>query len=187
MANIFLIHGSYGSPGENWFPWMKRELEKRGNEVYVPTFPTPAGQTLQAWLYVFALYREFLKKDSIIVGHSVGCAFILSVLEGLNFSIKAGFFVSPFLGFLSNMEFDKVNKTFVTRDFNWNNIKKNCQDFHFYHSDDDPYVDVSKAREFTRKLYMDVEIIKGGGHFNADAGYTRFERLRDDILACIDS
>ena len=36
MTKVFLIHGSHGSPEENWFPWLKQELEKAGLEVIVP-------------------------------------------------------------------------------------------------------------------------------------------------------
>lgn len=26
--NIFLVHGSFGKPFENWFPWLEEELSK---------------------------------------------------------------------------------------------------------------------------------------------------------------
>jgi hypothetical protein len=43
MRNIFIIHGSYGYPEENWFPWLKKELSKLGHRVFVPKFPIPAN------------------------------------------------------------------------------------------------------------------------------------------------
>ena len=77
MVNIFIIHGSYGSPEENWFPWLKSDLEKLGCRVYVPRFPTPEKQSLEKWLDVFKEYDGFVDSETIFIGHSLGPAFIL--------------------------------------------------------------------------------------------------------------
>ncbi len=80
-CNVIIIHGSYGSPEKNWFPWLKEELEKSGCNVFVPEFPTPKSQSLDAWMNVFKGYEHSLNRNSILVGHSLGCAFILNTLE----------------------------------------------------------------------------------------------------------
>src|SRR3989344_7038916 len=77
MVNVFIIHGSYGHPDENWFSWLKKELEKLGCKVFVPRFPTPEGQNLDSWMKVISGYDDLLDNNSIIVGHSMGCALIL--------------------------------------------------------------------------------------------------------------
>ena len=46
MINILIIHGANGYPEENWFPWIKRELELLGCNVFVPQFPLGEKQTL---------------------------------------------------------------------------------------------------------------------------------------------
>ena len=69
MTNIFIIHGAYGHPEENWFPLLKQELEKHGHQVFIPKFPTPENQTLINWLKVSEAYIKKLGESSVI-GHS---------------------------------------------------------------------------------------------------------------------
>lgn len=186
---IFIIHGSYGNPKENWFPWLKQELEKEGHTVFVPKFPTPEGQNLKNWMFEFqaGMYYSMLDEDSVIIGHSLGPAFILSVPEKLEIPkpVKACFFVAGFLGLLDNSEVDEINRTFVEKDFNWEKIKKNCEKFFIYNSDNDPYVPLEKAKDLAEKLGSELKIIKGAGHFNEKAGYTEFQTLLKDIRKII--
>ena len=39
MKKVFIIHGWDGYPEENWFPWLKKELEDKGFEVFVLQMP----------------------------------------------------------------------------------------------------------------------------------------------------
>ena len=52
MAIFFIIHGAYGNSKDNWIPWLKKQLEKQNHHVIVPAFPTPDGQSLDAWINV---------------------------------------------------------------------------------------------------------------------------------------
>lgn len=179
--DVIIIHGAYGNPEESWFPWLKDELEKLNCKVFIPGFPTPKDQTLQNWINVFEGYKQRLEKDCIVVGHSLGSAFLLTVLERLNRPIKAAFFVSGFAEQLGNKEFDEINRTFVEKSFDWEKIKENCRDFHVFHSDDDPYVSLEKAEHLAKNLSVEVSLVKGAGHFNKRSGYGRFELLLEKI------
>lgn len=174
---VFLIHGAYGSPGENWFPWLKKELEMLGCEVVVPRFPTPEGQSLENWLKVFA--KQTVGKDDVFVAHSLGPAFVLSLLEKKK--CRACFFVAGFVGLLGNETFDAINESFVTKDFDWEAIMKRCKEFVLFHADDDPYVPLAKGRQLAERLGVEPVIVKGAGHFNEKAGYTRFPLLLERI------
>lgn len=176
MANVFIIHGSYGYPRENWFPWLKTELEKLGHTVYVPQFPTPRGQTLNNWLKTFEKYRQYLNTTSVCIGHSCGVAFILNLLERLNHPIKTAFLVAGSVGLLHN-KFDKVSSTFTDRKFDWEKIKNNCNKFHVLHSDNDPYVPLEYGERIAQELGVKLNLVKGAGHFNKKAGYTKFDLL----------
>ncbi len=180
MANIFLIHGSFGYPNENWFPWLKSELEKLDCRVFVPQFPIPPAQSLESWLKTFEDYRQYINKDTVFIGHSLGPAFILSVLEKIDQPIKAVFFISGFLGKIDNPLFDRANESFMKK-FDWQKIKNNCGAFYLFHSDNDPYVPLRKAKELAKNLGAEINLIKGSGHLNAKAGYLKFELLLEEI------
>jgi len=178
-----IVHGVYGSPSENWFPWLKGELEYNGWEVRVPEFPTPENQSLENWMKVFEGMRDFVDKDTVFIAHSLGPSFVLSILESLDFKVAGCFFVSGFTGGpLGVSEIDEINKSFTEKDFDWEKIKKNCGYFETFFSDNDPYVPIKRSLEFSNKLMCDFVSIGGAGHFNKEAGYTRFKELLDSIL-----
>ena len=181
MKRIFIIHGAFGHPEENWFPWLKSQSERLGHEVFVPAFPTPKGQTLEDWNSIFSEYETKVDENTILVGHSLGPAFLLHVLGRINTTIKASFFVSGFISPLGNETFDPLNKTFLEKPFDWQKIHQNCNQFFLYHSDDDPYVSMAHANELAKKLGVKTRIIQDAGHFNEDAGYDRFVALFHDM------
>ena len=129
---------------------------------------------------IFKDYEKNLDENTILVGHSLGSAFILNILEKIDNKVKACFFVSGFIGLLNN-EFDKINKTFIDKKFNWDKIKNNCRNFFIYHSDNDPYVSLEKAKELSNILNGKLKIIKKAGHFNEETGYNKFSILLEDM------
>ncbi len=179
MTNIFIIHGVGGTPEENWFPWLKTELEKHGHNVIIPQFPSPEGQTLENWLTVLKNYEEFITPESIFIGHSLGVPFVLNVLE--KHTAKAAFLVAGFVGLAGN-KFDDSMKTFSQKNFNWEKIKQNCKNFTIFHSDNDPYIKLEKAEELAGLLNVKVMLVPGAGHINQSAGYSKFDLLLEKLL-----
>ena len=177
----FIIHGTFGHPNENWFPWLKQELEKIGFEVFVPAFPTPEGQSLGAWKKVFEEFLPQVDGETIFVGHSLDPAFIINVLERVERPVKACFFVSGFVGSLGNQEFDELNDSIANRGFDWEKVKKNCARFFVFHSDNDPYVSMEKASELAGRLGVEPVVVGEAGHFNEKAGYKEFPLLLKKI------
>ena len=185
MSKIFIFHGSFGHPQENWFPWLKSELEKMGHQVIIPQFPTPEGQTLNKWMEVFDKYISQVDTDTIFVGHSTGVPFILSVLEQLKVNIKRVYLVSGFVNLINHETFDPLIETFVEKEFDWAKINKNCAKFVIYHSDNDPYVPINSAHEFADKLGVNVNIVSNAGHINEESGYIKFDLLLENIKSVL--
>jgi len=176
-----MVHGAYGDPDENWFPWLKEQLEKLGHNVYTPKFPTPENQNLENWEKIFSDYKKYINNDTILIGHSLGVTFLLTVLEQINVKVKVTFFVSGFVNKLNNPEFDNINKTFIVKEFDWEKIKANCEKCYIFHSDNDPYVALSEGEEIAKKLNTKLTLIKDAGHFNTKAGYDKFKELLELI------
>ncbi len=181
MSNVFIIHGSWGSPSENWFPWLKSELEKSGCRVFVPKFPTPKNQRLEIWLGILKRYDKHLDEDSIMIGHSMGCSLIPRKLELLNKSIKAAFLVGGFTKDLWNSKYRDILDTFLDKPFGWRKIKKSAKYFEIYQSDNDPYIPISMGREIAEKLGGKFIIVKNAGHFNEESGYVRFRQILENV------
>lgn len=178
---VVIIHGTYGSPDENWFPWLKDQLEAAGHTVMVPRFPTPEGQSPEAWMEILDREVGVYGKDLVMVGHSLGPALILRKLELLTEPIRAAFLVSAFVGALGLPDFDPLNAPFFSLPFNWTQIRRNARTFRVYNGDNDPYVPLERGEEVAQRLRTRIQVIKGGGHINAAAGYTRFDQLLADI------
>ena len=179
--NFFIIHGVYANPGANWFPWLKKELESRDFEVIVPKFPTPFDQSLESWLRTIKNYEEKITNETILIGHSLGTAFILNYLEKTNKKIKAAILVAPFHKLLG-IEYDELNKTFVGKEFNWEKIKNSCNKFFVFASDNDEYIPFEITEELTKNLNAEITLVPNGGHLNKKSGYDIFPLLLDCII-----
>lgn len=174
---FFLIHGAYGGPNENWLPWLAEKLRSYGHEVIVPQFPTPQDQILQNWMSVFSPYLDKVDQDTVFVGHSLGVAFTLSVLEKARIRVRACFLVAGFVGSLNNPHFDPINQSFTNKSFNWNTIRGSAKEFYLFYSENDPYVPLQKGRELAGHLHVPLLVHKNAAHFNASAGFSTFPAL----------
>ncbi len=180
MRTVFIFHGTAGHPKENWFPWLKRELEKLHCNVIAPQFPTPENQTLESWFTVFKEYGQHYDSNSILVAHSLGGAFALRVLEHYPTVIRAAYLVGAPIGVrpIKNWESDQP---FIGKPFDWKTIKSRAQKFVVFHSDDDPFVGVGNGIGLATQLEAEIVRLSNAGHFNEKAGYSKFELLLEMI------
>lgn len=177
MANFILIHSTGGNPDECFYPWLRKQLEKRGHKVYTPFFPTPIGQTLENWMAEFEPYLQYVNDDTIFVGRSIGPAFILRLLEKPNVKAKAAFLAAGFCSDIGVHQYRPVINTFIDNRFKWEKIRNSCKRFFVYHSDNDPLVPLGKGRELSKKLRTRLRLVKDAKHF----GMKKFPQLLKDI------
>lgn len=183
MKNAFIIHGTEGYPEENWFPWLKSELEKRGYIVYVPQFPSlpkiPA--TIVEWFEVLKKYESYINEETILIGHSLGGIFTLRILEKLKHPVKAAFLIGTPIGVHPILNYNRDN-SFSGFSFYWKTIIKNAHYFAVFQSDNDPYVSLGNGEELAKKLGVKLDFVPNAGHFNKKAGYTQFDLLLEKLM-----
>lgn len=176
-ATILIIHGAYGYPTENWFGWLENQLHNRQINCYVPSFPTPVGQSLKNWLAIFnQSYLPVVNSNTILIGHSLGAIFVLRWLEQYLSTIKVAILVGGFIGKTGITKFDNINVDFFATPFNWSSIIKASRKFICYYGNNDPYVKISNDI-LVKQLQAEKIIISNGGHFNIKSGYSQFPHI----------
>lgn len=180
--NFFIIHGVYANPEANWFPWLKNELEKSGFEVIVPRFPTPLDQSLESWTRTIAKYENSINEETVLIGHSLGAAFILSYLEKTGKRINVAFLIAPFHKLLGS-PYDQLNRTFIDKQFDWKKIKSSCNKFFIFASDNDKHIPLHITKELVKNLSGKFTIVPNGGHLNKESGCDRLPILLKTIRA----
>lgn len=177
MSSVFIIHGTGGYPEENWFPWLKQKVEEAGHTAIIPQFPSPEGQSFEAWQQILKEYDKEINEDTIFVAHSLGCIFLLRFLERLSHPVRAAFFVSGIVGIKPIVNYAGDNAFSGGFNFDWKTIREKSRRFVVFHSDNDPYVDIANGKKLAKELGVELDFIPNAGHFNAKAGYTTFEEL----------
>ncbi|MBI4232209.1 alpha/beta fold hydrolase [Candidatus Peregrinibacteria bacterium] len=180
MKTAMIIHGSFGHPGENWFPWLKGKLEELGYKVLLPQFPTPENQSPESWFEVFEQYRNQIGEESILIGHSYGGAFLLRVLESLAVRVKLSVIVAGTAG-VKPIKFYERDRSIVENGFDWTKIRAASENFLVFHSADDPYICIENGEKIAAGVGTKLQRFEHEGHFNGEAGYDKFELLLEMI------
>lgn len=179
-TNIFILHGSFGHPFENWIPTTFAALGEKGVKTIVPHFPTPDGQTFANWMAVMDAYDKasLLNSDSVIVAHSSACPFALKYASRKRGQFNRLITVSGFNNYHSGVvEFDAINAEFYQSDQELADSKNYFSRIDSMYSDNDPYVPADVLKSFGESIGATHHLIQGAGHFNTDAGYRDFPEL----------
>lgn len=181
-----IMHGSFGSPDENWFRWLEKELKQKKHQVILEQFPvdnwdklTSLGidnrekykivQTVASWEKFFLdnIYPKLKNQEFVFVGHSLAPLFLLHLLEKYDLKINKAIFVAPFFELEDQpdiWQFYPVNKDFYKTNFDFSTLKSKIKKSVVVYGDNDPYVPLANTRDFIQKLEAKELMISGGGH-----------------------
>ena len=173
---VFIIHGWGGNSKEGWFPWLKRELEKRSFEVIVPELPETETPRIYNWIPFLEQTVKDPDQNTYFVGHSLGCQAIARYLETLPRDTKVGgaVFVAGFFKRLTGLGNDpKIIELFeewLKTPLDLKILKKHLNKSIAIFSDNDHYVPLDNQNDFKNMLGSEIILEKNMGHFSGSQG-----------------
>ena len=180
MKRVFIVHGYDATPNDNWFPWLKKELETKGFKVESPQMPEADHPTLDKWLAHLKKTIGDCDEDTFLVGHSLGTITILRFLENLPKNQKIGGVVLVG-GFSESLGFEPL-ETFTQKPLDYEKVKKSVNKIVAIHSTDDPSVPYRFSEIIRDKLKAELITLCGAGHINWKSKYFELPQALEAIL-----
>ncbi len=151
VKRFLILHGRSSTPKDNFYPWLKMELESKGFKVEVPEMPG-RGEPNDIEQADFVEKNCTLNKETVIVGHSMGGLVALRLLER---GIKVHgvvFLATPITGrFLDGKVRSSVTAAAV-RGFDYEKIKKQADFFKILSDSTDSVVSQEDGKILAKNL-----------------------------------
>jgi hypothetical protein len=167
---VFLVHRWGGNPNDDWYPWLKKELEIRGFEVHAPAMPNTEYPVIEEWVSTLEKAVGKPDKDTYFIGHSIGCQTIMRYLEKANAEIGGALFIAGWFGLreFETPEERGIAEPWLTTPIDFEKVKKTAVKITAIFSLDDPFVPISDSSIFKEKLGAKTITEKDKGHFNRE-------------------
>lgn len=172
-VKVIFLHGNGNcTPEDNWFPYVKKELEKDGIKVIAKQFPDSKLARASQWL-PFLKNELSADENSILVGHSSGAAAALRFAE--ENKVLGTVLIGTYHTDLG-MDSEKLSDYF-DKPWNWEAIKDNQSWSIIFASTDDPWIPIDEPRFMRDKLDSEYHEFNDQGHFGGDYYKETFPEL----------
>lgn len=188
MKKVIIVHGCPGREEEmlnfadrtfdkHWIPWTRKKLEEKGIKIETPLMPSPWEPNYEKFKGEFEKYK--ITEDSILVGHSCGCAFLVRWLGETKKKISKLILVAPWK---IPKEGDKAREAFYVYPID-ETIKDRVQKIVMFTADDEEDKGKESLNIFHEALGGEIVELKGRGHYTmGDMGTTEFPELLEVIF-----
>jgi predicted alpha/beta hydrolase family esterase len=179
FTDVTVFHGFAMRPDRMWFPWLRKELEKRGFSVNIPAFPKPFTPDEKAWTKAAMPVVQHWHPGTLVIGHSVGGTLATRLLaagaskKGIGGLITIG---SPFTSTFNVAKYVK----FFAKPMNWERLMATAPVREVLHSKDDPIVSYDHGVRYAEAMRAGLHVVSKGGHFTG-ANCPRLLRIVDEV------
>lgn len=162
---------------KHWIPWIKKELLGRGVKTETPLMPSPWKPDYNAFKAEFEKYP--VSENTILIGHSCGCAFLARWLGETKKSVKKLILVAPWKIPDKNDEFRKAFYNYPIDE----SVKSRVGEIVMFTADDEEDEGKESLKIFHQALGGEIVELKGHGHYTmGDMGTEEFPELLQAIL-----
>jgi predicted alpha/beta hydrolase family esterase len=186
--NCIIVHGCPGAPeGErdvetrsfdkHWMPWMRERLIERNIPTLTPIMPDPWAPDYTSFKREFEKYP--VSAQTILIGHSCGCAFLVRWLGESKQEIDSLVLVAPWKIPRAG---DPVREAFYEFPID-GAIRRRVRQILMFTSDTEMENGKKSLAIYHAALAGDIVDLPGKGHFTiADMGTHEFPELLDKIV-----
>ncbi|HBC7140553.1 TPA: serine hydrolase family protein [Proteus mirabilis] len=176
---VVIVHGYTASPKDNWFPWLKEELGSLGYDVSIPMMPEPNHPNPNEWQQKLADENIILDKDTILIGHSLGCITLLRFLsEQACEDITIGGYILV-AGFYSEQKTLPELNSHIYNNLNYSKLIKISDKRVSLISSNDWIVSPDSSKKLASQLQTQIVIEEDAGHFLDKEGYIKLPVMLD--------
>lgn len=162
---------------KHWIPWLKKELIAKGIKTEAPLMPEPWYPDYSKFKKEFENYG--VDENTILIGHSCGCAFLVRWLGDTKQKVKKLILVAPWKILDKN---DKYRKLFYGYTID-ETIKDRVESIVMFISDNEEENGKKSLEMFHKALDGRIIELKGKGHFVLDdMGTEEFPELLEEVL-----
>ena len=162
---------------KHWIPWVKKELIARGIETKTPLMPTPWEPDYEKFKNEFGEYK--VGENTILIGHSCGCAFLVRWLGQTKKKIFKLILVAPWK--IPDKD-DKFREAFYIYPID-ETIKNRVNDIVMFTSDDEEDDGKKSLKIFHQALDGKIIELKKHGHYTINGmGTEKFPELLEAVL-----
>lgn len=162
---------------KHWIPWITQQFITRGIPTETPLMPEPWAPDYEKFKAVFERYT--VSEDTILVGHSCGCAFLARWLGETKRTISTLILVAPWKIPDDN---DPVRHAFYSYDID-TSIRSRVRNIILFTSDNEVEEGKESLRLFHHALGGNVIELPAHGHYTMDdMGTEEFPELLAAIV-----
>ena len=169
-----------GTPDNDWYPWIRRELA--GITVELLQMPDPGTPTIAAWT---STVRTALGDDpyalaqTMLVGHSVGAQAAMRAVAQLGDGRAVAKLLCVAGWFAVDAPWPEI-RPWMDTPIDDTAVRDGAHSIHVLLSTNDPFTadHQANAAQWTTRLEAEVSVVDGAGHFNGAEEPVVLEHVR---------